>query len=99
MYNNLKELYALFIESHSSIKIGFSKCVSLRPKHCIFAGASGTHTVCACVYHENVNLMIEAADISKITNNFSVYLRNFTDCIQMITCKEATSNNYKSNNN
>jgi hypothetical protein len=27
------------------VKIGFSKFCELRPKHCILAGASGTHSV------------------------------------------------------
>ena len=62
---NLKELYAIFKDQHPSDHIGFSKFASLRPKHCVLAGASGTHTVCVCTYHQNVKLMIHAAELDK----------------------------------
>ena len=54
----LRELYSSFKEKHPSVKIGFSKFCDLRPKWCILAGASGTHSVCVCVYHENMKLML-----------------------------------------
>ena len=60
---NLRELYAAFKDQHPSDHIGFSKFASLRPKHCVLAGASGTHTVCVCTYHQNVKLMIHAAGL------------------------------------
>ena len=60
---NLRELYATFKDQHPSDHIGFSKFASLRPKHCVLAGASGTHTVCVCTYHQNVKLMIHAAGL------------------------------------
>ena len=44
---NLRELYQLFKEKYPHEKIGFSKFAELRPKHCVLAGASGTHSVCA----------------------------------------------------
>ena len=62
---NLQELYAIFKDQHPSDHIGFSKFASLRPKHCVLAGASGTHTVCVCTYHQNVKLMIHAAELDK----------------------------------
>ena len=62
---NLRELYAIFKDQHPSDHIGFSKFASLRPKHCVLAGASGTHTVCVCTYHQNVKLMIHAAELNK----------------------------------
>lgn len=62
---NLRELYTLFKDQNPSDHIGFSKFASLRPKHCVLAGASGTHTVCVCTYHQNVKLMIHAADLDK----------------------------------
>ena len=43
--NNLRELYQKFIEKHPAASIGFSKFAELQPKHCILAGASGTHSV------------------------------------------------------
>ena len=60
---NLQELYATFKDQHPSDHIGFFKFASLRPKHCILVGASGTHTVCMCTYHQNVKLMIHAAGL------------------------------------
>ena len=52
---NLQEAYAIFKDQYPAIKIGFSMFASNRPKHCILAGTSGTHTVCVCVYHQNEN--------------------------------------------
>ena len=56
--SNLKELFNSFRLEHSDKKIGFSTFASMRPKHCILAGASGTHTICVCAIHQNVKLMI-----------------------------------------
>ena len=64
MYSNLKELHNLFTELNPLLKIGISTSALLRPKHCIFAGSSGTHTVCVCVHHENVKLMNEGVQLS-----------------------------------
>lgn len=55
---NLKELYKIFKSRYSEITIGFSSFASLRPKYCILAGGSGTHTVCVCSFHQNIKLMI-----------------------------------------
>jgi transposase len=43
--SNLREVYHEFKERFPDQKIGFSKFADLRPKHCILAGASGTHCV------------------------------------------------------
>ena len=40
------------------IKVGFSKFADFHPKHCVLAGASGTHSVCVCTIHQNVKLMM-----------------------------------------
>ena len=55
---NLKELYQFFKEEHPDAEIGFTKFSILRPKHCVLAGSSGTHSICVCSYHQNVKLMI-----------------------------------------
>ena len=52
----LTELYTQFKEKHGKV-IGFSKFCVLRPKWCILVGASGTHTVCTCLTHENAKLL------------------------------------------
>lgn len=61
---NLNELYVKFKETYPNIKIGRSKFCDLRPKWCIIAGASGTHSVCVCSYHQNVKLMIDGAGLN-----------------------------------
>ena len=58
--SNLKELYEAFKKAYPNVKIGYSKLCSLRPKWCILPGASGTHSVCVCTYHQNTKLLIEA---------------------------------------
>lgn len=55
---NLKEIYAVFKQEYPDIHIGFSKFASLRPKQCVLAGSSGTHSICVCPYHQNLKLMI-----------------------------------------
>lgn len=55
---NLKELYELFKTEYSDYQLGFSTFASLRPKHCVLAGSSGTHTICVCAIHQNIKLMI-----------------------------------------
>ena len=52
---NLQEVYIEFKDEFPDQKVGFSKFVELWPKHCILAGASGTHSVCG---HQNVKLMM-----------------------------------------
>ncbi|XP_065079406.1 uncharacterized protein LOC135702303 [Ochlerotatus camptorhynchus] len=56
---NLQEAYSIFKNTYPDIKIGFSMFASNRPKHCILAGTSGTHTVCVCIYHQNVKLIFK----------------------------------------
>jgi len=60
----LKELYANF-KSEYPDQISFSKFAELRPRECVLAGASGTHSVCVCIYHENFSLLIEGARLEK----------------------------------
>ena len=54
--SNLREVYGEFKERFPDQKIGFSKFANLRPRHCILAGAGGTHSVCVCAIHQNVKL-------------------------------------------
>ena len=51
---NLKELYAMFKLRYSTVKIGFSKFCTIRPKWCIMVDSSGSHSVCICAIHQNV---------------------------------------------
>lgn len=56
---NIRELYASFKKENPTIEIKFAKFASLRPQHCVMAGSSGTHTVCVCILHQNLKLMLE----------------------------------------
>ena len=66
---NLKELYQAFKNEYPTLHIGFTKFAELRPKHCILAGASGTHAVCVCTIHQNVKLMLEGVDTTIVTES------------------------------
>ena len=55
---NLNELYQSFKEEHPQLQVGFTKFSLLRPLNCILAGSSGTHSVCVCLYHQNVKLLL-----------------------------------------
>ena len=57
------EAYLKFKEENPNVKIGFSKFAEARPKHVVLPGASGTHNVCVCVYHQNPKLMIDHSQI------------------------------------
>ncbi|XP_044594836.1 uncharacterized protein LOC123272201 [Cotesia glomerata] len=85
--SNLKELYQCFHETNPTEKIGFSKFASLRPKHCILAGASGTHTICVCTIHQNVKLMMLGANVYSLTRNTENPMKHYSDCLNMIICK------------
>ncbi|CAG9765892.1 unnamed protein product [Ceutorhynchus assimilis] len=70
--SNLKEIYTFFKEQNPAAQIGFSKFAELRPKWCILAGASGTHTVCVCIYHQNLKL---ASNVISRTINYADYIK------------------------
>ena len=57
--------------------------LELRPKHCILAGASGTHSVCVCTIHQNVKLMVLGARLNKLT---STDLSTYHHCLRKIIC-------------
>ena len=76
--SNLREVYHEFKEKFPDLKIGFSKFAELRPKHCILAGASGTHAVCVCMIHQNVKLMMLELQLSHIPT--------YHHCLAKIMC-------------
>ena len=61
---NLKEIYLHFKNTYPDVKIGLSTFCSLRPKWCKLAGSAGTHSVCVCIYHQNIKLMLEGANMN-----------------------------------
>ena len=84
--SNLKETYRLFKEKFPTKTIGFSKFAEIRPKHCILAGASGTHTVCVCTIHQNVKLMMNGGNIAALTALEDTPLQTYEHCLAYITC-------------
>ena len=63
----LRELHVAFREKYPQDKISFSKFCTLRPKWCVTAWCSGTHSVCVCTIHQNVilQIVIDAAQIEE----------------------------------
>lgn len=80
---NLAEAFRSFKDKFPDIKVGFSKFAELRPKHCVLAGSSGTHTVCVCTTHQNIKLMMENAKINSLTNG---ELPTYKHCLARILC-------------
>lgn len=60
LLGSLKELFANFKDQFPDSKIGFSTFAKLRPPECVLTGSSGTHSVCVCMKHENVDLCLRA---------------------------------------
>ena len=73
---NLSEMHAAFKEKYPNVKVGFSKFCSLRPKWCVLAGSSGTHSVCVCSIHQNAILLVDAID----------WDYTYKDLIQKVVC-------------
>ncbi|KAK3928964.1 Protein translocase subunit, partial [Frankliniella fusca] len=80
---NLKELYLSFKEKHSELKIGFSKFCELRPKYCVLAGASGTHSVCVCAIHQNFKLKVDSAALE-----VNKKILDYKEVLQLVLCDD-----------
>ena len=87
--HNLKEMYTYFKETYPDLKIGISKFCELRPKHCVLASASGTHTVCVCVSHQNFKLMFEGCKLKELTKHEEHSLPSYKHCLAFVTCNPA----------
>ena len=88
---NLKEVYQKFKELDQHPDIGFSTFCTLRPKHCILAGSSGTHSVCVCTYHQNPLLQLNAIgeECLQLTDVMKKAVCDInSDVCMMRTCKE-----------
>lgn len=83
---NINELYQQFKLEYPGIKVGLTKFYTLRPKQCIFAGDSGTHVVCVCIYHQNVKLMLDGGDIPSLTSVTAIPLTTYKDCLKKMMC-------------
>ena len=83
---NLKEIYQTFKSQHPSMKISFSKFAMLRPKECVLAGASGTHSVCVCTIHNNVKLMMNGSMMASVTANEEVPVSHYGHALAKMMC-------------
>lgn len=54
----------------------------------MFAGAAGTHSVCVCIYHENMNLMFEGSRLKEASAGDEEPLNSFKDCFKEIICED-----------
>lgn len=91
LLSNLKSLHEAYMNEYKDTNpVSFSKFAQLKPKHCVFAGSPGTHTVCVCVYHENVNLMFEGARLKEFSANSDIQFSNFKDCFKLMMCDDPT---------
>ena len=84
--SNLNEVYQNFKVTFPTEKVGFSKFAELRPKHCVLAGASGTHSVCVCTIHQNVKLMMVGAKLPDLTRHTTVSLETYHSCLAQMIC-------------
>ena len=84
--SNLKEVYCVFKNAYPDKIIGFSKFAELHPKHCVLAGASGTHTVCMCTIHQNVKLIFSGARLLELAVLEGVDLSTYHHCLANIVC-------------
>lgn len=85
---SLKEAYLVFKEENQAIKVGFSSFANLRPKNVVIPGASGTHSVCVCTYHQNVKLMIENSKMYTIQLG-SQGKNSYKDFLRLTMCEPA----------
>ena len=58
------------------MKISFLKFASLHQKWCITVGPKGSHSLCVCCIHQNVKLVLSAANLEK----------DYHDLLEMIVC-------------
>uniref|UniRef100_A0ABD2WEB3 Uncharacterized protein n=1 Tax=Trichogramma kaykai TaxID=54128 RepID=A0ABD2WEB3_9HYME len=99
LLGDLGDLYSQFKNEHETIQIGFTKFTLLRPSHCVLSGSSGTHNVCVYVHHENVNLMLEAADLPQLNFTENTHLRSddYREFIKAVVCSNPSDDCFLGN--
>lgn len=85
---NLQEAYSIFKQSFPEMKIGFSKFASYRPEYCVLANSSGTHTICVCIYHQNIKLIFEMLKKNKL---LPLQVETYKNLLAEIICEESSS--------
>ena len=89
--SNLKEIYRAFKDQFPNEKVGFSKFAELRPRNCMLARASGTHSVCVCTIHQNVKLIIQGVKLSNLSASGST---SYQHCLTQILCNPPSPSCY-----
>ena len=56
----------------------------------MLAGAAGTHSVCVCTTHQNMDLMFQHAKINKLTEDQDIHLNTPQDCLAFLQCNPPT---------
>lgn len=79
---SLREAYTNFKEINNN-HISFSSFAALRPFHCKLLGSSGSHNICVCTIHENIELMIHVLKKYSFDNDSNLYM-------DKILCSKAT---------
>ena len=92
--SNLRELYHSFKDSYPSVKVGFSKFAEMRPRHCVLAGASGTHSVCVCTIHQNIKLMFQSIKLGELASSSGLILETYQHCLAQVICNPAMPSCY-----
>ncbi|CAF1442411.1 unnamed protein product [Rotaria sordida] len=88
----IREAYELFLAENPGISVGRTAFAEIRPKH-ISVKSSMAHRVCICIYHENVNLLLNS--LSKHVNgSFCSNLYSFTSAL---VCDESNCDCMSSN--
>lgn len=64
--------------------VSLSKFAQLRPKWCVFAGSSGTHSVCVCTIHQNFKTMLDAARLAEFCKDTKNPIKDHNDCIKFV---------------
>ena len=62
-------MYVAFKEKYPNVKLGFSKFCTFRPKWCVLAGSSGTHSLCVCSIQQNAVPLVDAINWDIIYKN------------------------------
>ena len=86
---NLREAFALFKQRYPLLKIGFSKFSELRPKYCVFAGVSGTHSDCVRTTHQNAKLMIMYCRMKELMDG-DKSIKSYKDIMMYVVCPNPT---------
>lgn len=90
MLCDIKALHVQFKQQFPSFPLSLSKFAELRPPWCVLAGASGTHSVCVCVTHQNFKSMYDTANLTKLTRDSEYPWQDYNDCIAFVLCKNPT---------